>query len=230
MCGSVHYLVQQRRQTVRETNKTPISIRSVTTTSPMASEPTEEATPLTRADIPDLIRRLAAAMQAAATKTPTDTGEGSASSTQPGELPVQLICIQAGEFVDMWLQFYSIYTPVLAAKHPKRTQDMMGNQVLIMEVRMEYKGDRWLGYDRRFRQRAAATPDTVWARIDPTLWKIDFARKARAAHCKYCFSLPNLNHKPPPTVQGFSPPTVDSERNISRCVGSSILGMGMLGQ
>ena len=39
-------------------------------------------------------------MQAAATKTPTDTGEGSVSSTQPGELPVQLIRIQVG---NLWI-------------------------------------------------------------------------------------------------------------------------------
>ena len=54
---------------------------------------------------------------------------------------------------------------------------------------MEYAGDGWLGYDRRFRQQAAANPDTVWARIDPTLWNIAFAGQERASRCRFCFSL-----------------------------------------
>ncbi len=54
---------------------------------------------------------------------------------------------------------------------------------------MEYEGDGWLGYDRRFRQRAAANPDTVWARLGPTLWNIAFAGQAKSARCKRCFSL-----------------------------------------
>lgn len=88
-----------------------------------------------------------------------------------------------------WLQCYSIYMAVVAAKDPQKLPDRLGYQVLIIEARMEYEGDGWLGYDRRFRQRAAATPETVWARIEPTLWNMAFAGKARAARCKHCFSL-----------------------------------------
>ena len=91
-----------------------------------------------------------------------------------------------------WIQCYSIYMAVRAQKHPDKVHDMLGYQALIVEARMEYEGDGWLGYDRRFRQTAAASPDTPWAKIEPTLWNKAFVGQARAARCKYCFSLTHM--------------------------------------
>ena len=61
-----------------------------------------------------------------------------------------------------WIQCYSIYMAVRVKKFPDKVQDMLGYgyQTLIVEARIEYKGDGWLGYDRHFRQTAAASPDT----------------------------------------------------------------------
>ena len=101
-----------------------------------------------------------------------------------------------------WVQCFGIYMAVLTEKRPEWVPDLLGYQALILEARMEYVGDGWLGYDRRFRQRAAANPDTIWARLDPTLWNIAFAGQARASRCKYCFSLTHLTEEcdwaPPP--------------------------------
>ena len=36
---------------------------------------------------------------------------------------------------------------------------------------------------------AAASSDTPWAKIDPTLWNMAFAGHAKAQRCKFCFSL-----------------------------------------
>ena len=88
-----------------------------------------------------------------------------------------------------WIQCYTIYMAVRAEKHPEKILDMLGYQTLIVEARMEYEGDGWLGYDRRFRQTAAATPDITWAKIEPTLWNKAFAGQASSSRCKYCFSL-----------------------------------------
>lgn len=88
-----------------------------------------------------------------------------------------------------WIQCFSIYVAVLTQKHPDRIQDLLGYQALIVEACMEYNSEAWLGYDRRFRQNAAATPGTVWAKIDPTLWNKAFTGQARAQRCQYCFSL-----------------------------------------
>ncbi len=38
---------------------------------------------------------------------------------------------------------------VIASEKPERVQDLLGYQALILEARMEYDGDGWLGYDRR---------------------------------------------------------------------------------
>ena len=90
-----------------------------------------------------------------------------------------------------WIQCYSIYMAVRLQKYPDKAQDMLGYQTLIVEACMEYQGEGWLGYDRRFRQMAAASQDIPWAKIDPTLWNKAFAGQARANRCKYCFSLPH---------------------------------------
>lgn len=92
-----------------------------------------------------------------------------------------------------WLQCFCIYMAVVTSKSPDRIQDLLGYLAIIVEACREYEGDTWLGYDRRFRQRAAASPDSKWARIDPTLWNMAFTGHARAERCRYCFSL---SHKP----------------------------------
>ena len=91
-----------------------------------------------------------------------------------------------------WIQCYSIYMAVRAQKYLEKVQDLLGYQTLIVEARMEYEGDGWLGYDRRFRQTAAASPDMSWAKIEPTLWNKAFAGQARASRCKHCFSLTHV--------------------------------------
>ena len=111
-----------------------------------------------------------------------------------------------------WIQCYSIYTAVVCAKCPERIQDMLGYQALIMEACMEYEGDSWLGYDRRFRQTVSASPGATWAKIDPTLWNMAFTGQAKARRCKHCFSLSHLAEDcdwapTPPTQLASSPVT-----------------------
>ena len=88
-----------------------------------------------------------------------------------------------------WVQCFGIYTAVLTLKQPNRIQDLLGYQALIVEACMEYNCEAWLGYNRRFRQDAAASPTTVWAKIDPTLWNKAFTGQARGQRCQYCFFL-----------------------------------------
>ena len=78
---------------------------------------------------------------------------------------------------------------MISRKQPERIPDLLAYEKLIIEAHMEYSGDAWLGYDQRFRQCAATDATNNWAIIDPTLWNLAFSRKARAARCKFCFSL-----------------------------------------
>ena len=68
-----------------------------------------------------------------------------------------------------WVQCFSIYAAVMAQKYPIKVRDLLGYQALLVEAHIQYEGDAWLGYDRRFRQTAAASLDLVWAGIWPLL-------------------------------------------------------------
>ena len=88
-----------------------------------------------------------------------------------------------------WIQCFSIYIAIIAQKSPERVPDLLGYQSLIIDASIQYKGDSWVGYDRRFRLSAAANSVKVWASLDPTLWNLAFAGNARVSRCKHCFAL-----------------------------------------
>ena len=88
-----------------------------------------------------------------------------------------------------WIRRFSAYIAVISAKQPHRVPDLLGYLTLITEAHMQYAGDGWMGYDRRFRQIAATKPYVTWAQIDTTLWNLAFSGKARSVRCKFCFSI-----------------------------------------
>ena len=88
-----------------------------------------------------------------------------------------------------WIKCFNVYLAVISRKQPERIPDLLAYETLIIEAHMEYSGDAWLGYDRRFRQCAATDVTKNWAIIDPTLWNLAFSGKARVTRCKFCFSL-----------------------------------------
>ena len=87
-----------------------------------------------------------------------------------------------------WFQCFGIYVAIISRKEPHRVVDLLAYQYLIIQAHQEYQGDCWLGYDRRFRQRAAANPSRSWSTIDPTLWSLAFSGRASSAICSHCFS------------------------------------------
>ena len=88
-----------------------------------------------------------------------------------------------------WIRCFSAYIAVISAKQPHRVPDLPGYLTLITEAHVQYAGDGWIGYDRRFRQIAATKLHVTWAQIDTTLWNIAFSGKARLVRCKFCFSI-----------------------------------------
>jgi len=73
-----------------------------------------------------------------------------------------------------WTQCFAMYTAILCKKYPDKLPDMLSCLILIIQTHMQYEGDAWLEYDRRFRQRAASDPQANWAKSDSTLWDITF--------------------------------------------------------
>ena len=112
--------------------------------------------------------------------------------------------------ISEWLQAFAVYVSVIAKKQPQRVPDLMGYQILMLEASNEYHNDRWLAYDRRFRQQAASQPGCKWSSIETTLWNWAFTSQARASRCKHCFSLfhqsKDCEFAPNPTSSLHDPP------------------------
>ena len=88
-----------------------------------------------------------------------------------------------------WIQCFSIYIAIIAQKHPERVPDLLGYQSLIIDASIQYEGDNWIGYDRRFHLSVAANSTKIRASLDPTLWNLAFAGNKRVSRCKHCFAL-----------------------------------------
>jgi len=91
--------------------------------------------------------------------------------------------------ISEWLQAIAGYVSVISKKQTQRVPDLMGYQILMLEVSNEYQNNRWLAYDRRFHQLAASQPSWKWSNTDSTLWNLAFTGQAKASRCKHCFSL-----------------------------------------
>ena len=86
-----------------------------------------------------------------------------------------------------WTQCFTNYIAILGQAQPERISDLLGYQHLILEAHLEYAGDGWAVYDRRFRQIAATRLGTPWARRDGDLWNMAFASSQRRPYCQHCF-------------------------------------------
>ena len=111
------------------------------------------------------------------------------------------------------MQCFSLYTAIISKKQPDRVADLLAYQSLIIDAHREYKGNYWSGYDRRFRQRAAATQSIHWASIDSTLWSLAFVSRGTTSQCKYCFSTSHsaeycdLNSSAQPSTSSIQTPS-----------------------
>jgi len=98
---------------------------------------------------------------------------------------------------------------------------------LIIEAHLEYVGEAWAVYDRRFRQIAVLHGDITWVRRDMDLWHTVFTGFQCRLYCKCFFSsthsadqccttlMPALSE----TTQHFNPrnPRICREWNYLQC-------------
>ena len=127
-----------------------------------------------------------------------------------------------------WARCFALYTSILSRKQPQRVPDLLGYQSLILLTSMAFEGDGWQGYDRVFRQNAAANSLTTWTTIDGTLWGVAFNGKRLAPHCKHCFSFSHFSadcawatdtsipHASPPSQSSRSNTTSNSANFVQR--------------
>ena len=107
-----------------------------------------------------------------------------------------------------WAQCFTNYIAILSQAKPTRTLDLLGYQHLVLEAHLEYSGDGWMIYDRRFRQIAATRPAITWAQRDGDLWHMAFGSNQRRPYCQYCFGSTHssweCNGAPDDTFRGKS--------------------------
>ncbi len=73
-----------------------------------------------------------------------------------------------------WLQCFSLYVAVVAAKQPGKVADLMAYQVLITKASQSYRWPSWLVYDQSFRQEMAGKKGQTWAKVDPSIYALCF--------------------------------------------------------
>ena len=86
-----------------------------------------------------------------------------------------------------WSQCFTHYIAILSQTKPERLQDLLGYHYLILEAHLEFAGEGWAVYDRRYRQTAAAHPGTAWSQRDGDLWHMIFGSLQRRPYCQHCF-------------------------------------------
>ena len=106
----------------------------------------------------------------------------------------------------LWLQCYAALVAALALQHPQKTPEFMAYQSIIIKCHRDFEGLGWVYYDRAFRRQAALSKDLNWSRINPTLYSLCFAGKAKkSAICIHCLSN-NHNSAQCPETQSMWPP------------------------
>lgn len=78
--------------------------------------------------------------------------------------------------IEDWVVCFNTYTSVVALKKPERVRDLLAYCSTIVKASGDFIGSPWLDYDIQFRQQAATQPDAEWAKIDASIWTVQFSR------------------------------------------------------
>ena len=126
-----------------------------------------------------------------------------------------------------WAQCFTQYIAIVGKAKPHSIPDFLGYQHLILEAHLEYSGDGWAVYDRRFRQIAATRPGVPWAQRDGDLWYMVFSTTQRKPYCQHCFGsthssdqccgAPETSSKWRPGYTQLRKPKICHEWNYTQC-------------
>ena len=86
-----------------------------------------------------------------------------------------------------WFQCFSAMVGVLSRIFPQAVPELMVYQATMMKCSKDFDGIAWVQYDRAFRRQAPQTKSLSWSNLNPTLYSICFAGKARRnTTCVHC--------------------------------------------
>ena len=88
-----------------------------------------------------------------------------------------------------WLTCYAAMVGVLSKAYPSMVPEFMSYQATIIKCARDFDGLAWAQYDRAYRRQIAQTKELRWSRLNPTLYSLCFAGKARRhVVCSFCLS------------------------------------------
>ena len=88
-----------------------------------------------------------------------------------------------------WLQCYAAMVGVLSKAYPSMVPEFMSYQATIIKCARDFDGLAWAQYDRAYRRQVAQTKELRWSKLNPTLYSLCFAGKARRhVVCSFCLS------------------------------------------
>ena len=76
--------------------------------------------------------------------------------------------------IRVWVQCFACYTGVATANQPERIPDLLAYLIQIVKASLNFDGPAWATYDEIFHKQAAATGDTQWSRLNPSLFSMCF--------------------------------------------------------
>ena len=88
-----------------------------------------------------------------------------------------------------WLQCFAAMVGVLSRVYPTMVLEFMSYQTTIIKCARDFHGPAWAQYDRAYRHRMAQMKDLRWSRLNPMLYSLCFAGKAKClVVCAHCLS------------------------------------------
>ena len=88
-----------------------------------------------------------------------------------------------------WLQCFAAMVGVLSRVYPTMVLEFMSYQTTIIKCARDFHGPAWAQYDRAYRHQMAQMKDLRWSRLNPMLYSLCFAGKAKClVVCAHCLS------------------------------------------
>ncbi len=131
---------------------------------------------------------------------PPAKGFGKAPAALSSDVEGKFVLLQAADYVHSkkhipdlatWVQCFAIYSSVLLTKYPERAQSLLMYSATIARLSKKFRWPSWIIYDQYFRQEAADTGKTDWAKIDSSIHTQCFTGMSLSAEgwCSICTSM-----------------------------------------
>ena len=89
--------------------------------------------------------------------------------------------------ISRWVEKFAMMAAVLTASFPKKAPEMFAYLTSIVQAERNFKGSRWVAYDRCYQREALAGKSLDWSLPNTRLYNEAFTEHAKALpRCTYC--------------------------------------------